>query len=137
MVRSILAVIGGYVALAIGVGTVMALLELMMGGMPEDPSQPYDGPVSLLMLELIGSGLVAIGGGWVCGFIAKRQEFRHALVLAGLIAILGGVTVVVDAGLKPLWSTSLLPVVGVLGVLLGARLRQNARERAQLRAATG
>ena len=137
MVRSILAVIGGYVALVIGVGTLLALLRVIfMGDLPEDPSQPYDGPIIVLILEIVLGGFIAVGGGWLCGLIAQRREFHHGLALAGLMAVFGALSVVVDAGLKPMWSVVLVPVFGVVGVLVGARLRQNARERAELRAAT-
>ncbi len=137
MVRSILAVIGGYVAMVIGVGTLIALLMVIfMGGLPDDPSQPYDGPVMVLVLEIVLGGFVATGGGWVCGVIARREEFHHGQMLAGLIVVFGAASIAVDAGRKPLWSTVLVPVAGALGVLVGARLRQNARERAELRDAT-
>lgn len=137
MVRSILAVIGGYVAMVIGVGTLIALLMVIfMGGLPDDPSQPYDGPVIVLILEVVLGGFVAAGGGWVCGVIAQRREFRHGLFLAGLMVVLGALSAVGEAGLKPMWSLVLVPVAGAIGVVVGARLRQNARERAELREAT-
>ena len=137
MVRSILAVIGGYVAMVIGVGTLIALLMVIfMGGLPDDPSQPYDGPVIVLVLEVFLGGFIAVGGGWVCGLIAQRREFRHGLVLAGLIVVLGAVSAIGEAGLKPMLSLVFVPLTAAFGVLVGARLRQNARERAELHDAT-
>lgn len=137
MVRSILAVIGGYVTMVIGVGTLIALLMVIfMGGLPEDMSQPYDGPVIVLVLEVVLGGFVAVGGGWVCGLIARRRELRHGVALAGLIGALGVLSAMGEVGLKPVWSLVLVPVAAALGVLAGARLRQNARQRAELREAT-
>ncbi len=136
MVRSILAVLGGYATMVIGVGTTLALLmALLLGDLPE-PGEPYDGPLAFLVLELALGGLAAVGGGYVCGLIARRRELSHGLALAGLIVVLGTVSAVMEAGLKPMWSSLLLPVAGAVGVIAGSKLRQRARERAQLREAT-
>jgi hypothetical protein len=132
MVRSILAVIAGYATLVLGVGVFLAfLLFLFPGAFPAEPG-PYTGPVWILVLELAFSGVVAVGGGYVCGLVAGRAELKHALVLVGLMIVLGLASAAFEAGLKPLWSSLAMPVVGALGVLLGAKLRRGHRERRSL-----
>ena len=132
VIRSILAVIAGYAALVLGVGVFLAfLLFLFPGAFPSEPG-PYTGPAWILLLELAFSGLVAIGGGYLCGLVAGRAELKHALVLVGLMTVLGLVSAMFEAGLKPLWSSLAMPVVGGLGVILGAKLRQRHRERRAL-----
>lgn len=129
VLRSILAVLAGYATLVLGVGVFLAfLLFLFPGAFPSEPG-PYAGPTWILVVELAFSGLVAVGGGYVCGLVAGRAELRHALVLVGVMIALGLVSASFEAGLKPLWSSLAMPFVGGLGVLLGARLRTGHRER--------
>jgi hypothetical protein len=121
VIRSILAVIAGYAALVLGVGVFLAFLMFSFpGAFPSEPG-PYTGPAWILLLELAFSGLVA-----------GRAELKHALVLVGLMTVLGVVSALFEAGLKPLWSSLAMPVVGGLGVLMGAKLRQRHRERRAL-----
>ena len=132
--RSILSVIAGYLTCVIGVGIGLAfLLFAFPDAFPKEPG-PYEGPMFVLLLELAMSAVVAIGGGYVCGLVAGRAEARHGLYLMGLMLVLGTVSAFVESGLKPLWASLALPVVGAIGVYLGAKLRQRHRERNALTA---
>jgi hypothetical protein len=136
VVRSILAVIAGYATLVLGVGVFLALLLFLFpGAFPAEPG-PYTGPAWILALELVFSGLVAVGGGYVCGLVAGRAELGHALVLVCVMAALGLASAFVEAGLKPLWSTIALPILGAVGVIVGAKLRRRHRERKALERAS-
>ena len=55
-----------------------------------------------------------------------NRYFRTAL--AGLMLVLGALTVFTDQGLKPLWSSLAVPVVGIVGVWLGGKARLRHRE---------
>jgi hypothetical protein len=130
--RSILSVVAGYLTCVIGVGIGLAfLLFAFPDAFPREPG-PYEGPRFVLLLELAMSAVVAVAGGYVCGLVARRAEARHGLYLLGLMLVLGVVSALVEAGLKPLWSSLSIPIVGAVGVYLGAKLRQRHRERRAL-----
>jgi hypothetical protein len=123
MIRSILSVIAGYLVNVIGVSTFFAVvLFALFGGVPKDPSA-FQPPAWLYAAELVSTPLIALAGGYVCAWLAKRREMAHGFALAGLMLVLGVVTAVFDAGMKPLWSTAAVVVLGVLGVLGGAFMR--------------
>ena len=121
--RSIGAVLGGYLTMVLGVSTLLALLFFAFrDDFPREPG-PYEGPAIVLVLELLGGFIAAVVGGFVCALIARRAEMKHAYALVALLVPLSAISLYVDAGLKPLWSSLLTPVVAIAGVLLGARLR--------------
>jgi hypothetical protein len=62
-------------------------------------------------------------GGYVCAWIARRRQLRHAVVLVGVMLVMGIVTLFVDDGVKPLWSTIAVIVLGAAAVPVGARVR--------------
>lgn len=122
MKRSILSVLAGYFTMMVGVSGGLAFMMLVAGSdMPREP-RPFDGPVWILAFEITVSALAAIAGGWVCARLAPRNPMRHAQVLVGIMGALGIVSVVGELGLKPLWSSIAVVVVGIAGALLGARL---------------
>ena len=123
MKRSILSVVAGYFTMMVGVSGGLAFMLLVAGSdMPSEP-QPFDGPAWILWFELAVSALAATAGGWVCARLAPKNPMRHAQALAGLMGVLGVVSVVGELGLKPLWSSIAVVVVGIAFTLLGARLR--------------
>jgi hypothetical protein len=123
MVRSILAVIAGYLAMFIGVSIFFAfVMGIGLGGMPQDPAS-FKPPTWLYVLELVWSPIAAIAGGYVCAWIARNRPMRHVLVLVALSAVLGIISAVVEAGMKPLWSSLAVVVLGIAGLLIGGRLR--------------
>ena len=132
MGRSILAVIAGYLAMFIGVAIGLAiLLAAFPDAFPDQPG-PYDGPTYVLVLEIVMSLIAALGGGYACAFVARRKELHHAGVLVGLMIVLGIVSVIGEAGLKPLWSSLAILVLPPAAVLYGAVLRRRQRERTAL-----
>ncbi|MEM6992235.1 MAG: hypothetical protein AAF721_17120 [Myxococcota bacterium] len=131
--RSIGAVVAGYVAMVVGVTLGLALLMWIAADeFPRDPG-PYRGATWVLVVELGMAFAAAVGGGYVCGWVARRAERGHALALAGLMLALGAVSATAEAGLKPLWSSVGIVIVGVAGVVLGAAIRRRHRERDTLR----
>ena len=76
------------------------------------------------LLFAIGSPLIAILGGYVCAWIAKRRPMHHAFVLVGVMASMSVLSAIREAGTdKPLWTSIAVGVLGCAAIPLGARLR--------------
>lgn len=123
MLRSIAAVFAGYLTMVVGVVGFDAFLLVVFSDVFSRKPGPYEGPAWILVLELVAAALIAGVGGWVCGWIARRAEVGHALVLGGLMLVLSIVSLVGEAGWKPLWSSIAMAVLPPLAMLYGARLR--------------
>jgi hypothetical protein len=123
MARSLLAIVAGYLTmLVIVTGSLGFLFLVFHDAFPREPG-PYNGPAFVLVLELAFAAIAAIAGGWICALLARRKPLHHAAVLVVAMTVLGLVSASVEAGLKPMWSTIALPIVGAIGVLFGAWLR--------------
>jgi hypothetical protein len=143
MVRSILAVVAGYLAMGLLVFVLFSAAYLLMGA--DGAFRPGTYEVSALWLaSSFVLGLVAaLVGGYVCAVVARGG--RAPLALACLVLILGLVAFALsqrgDGGdavragrvsnsearqraRTPAWVALLNPVVGAAGVLVGARLRR-------------
>ena len=123
MLRSTLAVLGGLATTFLSVTSLLALLVFLASDeFPSEPG-PYTGADYVLWIEVGLSLLAAMAGGFVCAWIAGRNEMKHALVLTGILLVLGVISIASNEGLKPLWSSVAVALIGTLGVLPGARLR--------------
>ena len=144
MLRSILAVIGGYVVMALFVMVALTLLYLVLGADGSFKPNSYEVSLSWALATTAVGFVAGALGGYAC--VAIAQRFRAALYLAVLVVVLGAISGVmamssekVDLGPRsselssfeaatkaqqPLWAVLLNPVIGVVGVLAGARLRK-------------
>jgi hypothetical protein len=126
MLRSILAVLGGFAVTAVAsLGTDGVLVALLPHTITE--TQPF--PPALLAGILGYCCVYAILGGYVTGFIARRAEVRHALVLGG-IALAIGITLTLPAlqgqssgPRMPGWFTAVTLADVVPATALGGYLR--------------
>ena len=142
MLKSVLAVIVGYLAMAIFLFAAFTGVYLALG--TERTFQPDTYVVSGLWLALaaIVSFCGAIVGGFVCAAISKNK--RTCQVLAAIVFILG-IAVCIPAmredptprprtgdvpnlqamqqAQTPVWMHILSPFIGAIGVLLGARMK--------------
>jgi hypothetical protein len=123
MLRSVLAVVAGYLAMMLAVTTFFSFVIFIALGVTPGERPPIDPPVWLTVVELATAPVLAGLGGYVCAWIARRREMQHAYALAGLVVVMNIVTIVAEGGMRPLWSVLGLGILGVIGVLLGARLR--------------
>jgi hypothetical protein len=122
MLRSILAVVVGYVVMAVVVMIGVAGLTVAF---PEYAQAPQTGvvPTIPMVLELVWGFASAIVGGIVVARIARRSPRRHAAVLAAIVLLLGAVYgLTMDLGPLPTWFRVALPPVGAIGVLIGGRI---------------
>jgi hypothetical protein len=124
MLRSAIAIVAGYLTMLIGVMAFFAFVVFVaFGGPPGDP-KTFEPPAWLVALELVVTPILAGLGGYVCAWIARRKPMQHALVLVGVMVVLGVFSVITDRGAKPLWSSIAVPALGCLAVPVGARVRR-------------
>jgi hypothetical protein len=144
MLRAVAGVIVGYIAMAIFITVVFIGAFLALG--VERAFQPDSYEVSILWLVI--STVISLGGailgGYVCAAIGKTKRACQALaavvVILGLLLCLpavkrGSSGPNVRAGeipdlqamrleVMPIWAHLLTPVLGAVGVLLGARMKR-------------
>jgi len=120
MLRSILGVIGGYIAwTVIWLGGGLAMMPIF----PDQPTEAgvYDSP-AFLGLSLVLSVICSLAGGAVCAWISRSVSKTPALILAALL-LLTGLGVQIGAwSTMPVWYH--LPFMALLVpmTLLGASL---------------
>ncbi len=144
MGRVIGSVVAGYVAIFVAVFVLMTLAWMALG--PAGSFQPgsWDVTGTWIVVSVVVGLVAAIVGGYVCALIAKDPRGPKALV--GVVVVLGilfaipvltggadvaagprpDVVPMMDAmqqAKQPAWVALLNPVLGAIGVLIGARLR--------------
>jgi len=143
MIRSALGVIVGYIAIFIVLFCVLTVAYLGMG--PERAFQPGSFRPSILWdaVEIVVGLVAAAIGGLICIAIARKRGAVTALVV--VILVLGALSLIPalqaagapeavrEGGLsnmaammkarQPVWLAVLNPILGVIGVLAGSRLK--------------
>ncbi len=133
MLRSILAVIAGFMVMVMFVGFGVTIAAGFMIG-PVQVGTIVQPPLAYLIVNLVLSLVAAIIGGWVAGTIAGREPLLHAGVLSALVLAMSVVSFFAMRGLpeaaaQPKWYQLVATILGVGGVLLGGVMRggqQNA-----------
>ena len=145
MLRIVLAVIAGYLAMAVLVFATFTGAYLAMG--TEGAFRPGSFDVSTLwiVVSVILSFIAALAGGWVCALVGRRRA--AAVALAAVVVVLGLAVAAMEfthsgeqvpaarsgeisnfdamqMAQQPTWLTLLNPFLGAAGVLLGARFRK-------------
>lgn len=104
----------GYIAMAVA---IMILFAIWFRGSEVVPSRGF-------MVFSLGYGfLCAVAGGWVTAVIARREEVRHAMFLAGLVLLMGIVSIILSNASEPLWYQIANTTVILPAILLGGYLR--------------
>lgn len=131
VLRSIAAVVAGMiVAGAIVMVLTIAAVWLFFGGdVNAPPTAPY------LAFNLAYTFGAAIGGGWVAGLVARKNELLHGAAMAAIMLVLslGGGQPDPASGI-PAWYGMATGVLGATGAVLGAGLRGRRGRRARSRA---
>ncbi|MFN2400708.1 MAG: hypothetical protein ABR543_19045 [Gemmatimonadaceae bacterium] len=120
MIRSIAAIIAGYLVMAI---SIVGLFAAWFGPQAGVPARGF------LIYSLVYGFFVAITGGYVTALVAGRAELKHAVGLAVLAAIAALISAVMYAGREPLWYQFANLVVVTDGALLGGFVRHRQRQR--------
>lgn len=138
MIRSVIAVIASYIAMAI---VVLALFSGMWFGLgPDRLLKPgsYQGSIVITILAPSITIIAGLFGGWMCAKIARGT--KPVLVLAGIVVVLGGllaaftlqkpypadprpegmtVQQIMEIGREPTWFAIANPIIGAAAILLG------------------
>ena len=118
--RSVLAVLAGYLAMA---AVIIALTVLCVRRMHLQPGHPT---LSYLVLSVVFSCAAAVLGGVVTGKVAGPRPLEHGMALGALILALGMVFLIHPAPGQPLWHQWVLtlasPLLAVLGAALARRI---------------
>jgi hypothetical protein len=127
MLRTIGAVVAGYVVMAAGVllATIIAT-RLMLGGSMLDPSiRPTP---SYLAVNVVYSWAFALLGGYLASSLAAQRRLMHASILAALILLFSLKTLVsFPAAGQPTWYPYAIAIGGSACVLVGGILRAGKR----------
>jgi hypothetical protein len=125
MLRSIFAVVVGYVVMAVGTMACVGLLDLLCADYSEAGAAGSTPPTFAIVLNLVLSTLCAGAGGYTASFVARRAPWQHAIALAALVLLFGvAYAVQMHGGPQPLWYLVLLPICGASGVVFGGWLRR-------------
>lgn len=144
MLRTIGGVIVGYLAMFVFVFVTFTIAYLAMGTEGAFKPASYDVTALWLGVGFVVSSIAAIIGGFVCAAIAKNS--KAPMALAGLVLVLGLLMALpvlmasasdqplvrtgnvsnfeaMQHAKQPAWWCLLNPLIGVAGVMLGARLK--------------
>lgn len=144
MWRNVGAVIVGYVVMFAVVFVTFSIAFVMMGTSGAFEEGSFDVTLLWLIVSFVLGLIAAVAGGFVCALVAKGS--KAPLALAGLVLVLGllmalpmltssddsqPVTREADVSTfdamqeakQPPWVALANPFVGVIGVLLGSKLK--------------
>ena len=116
MIRSILAVISGYLAFYLA----LLILWLVFGYGPKQKTPTTE----FLILSLFCEALFALGSGVLIALIARRRELLHAGILSAVFVISGVLYLLLRLNHYPVWVPLGVIFVNAPCVLLGAYLRR-------------
>ena len=145
MVRNILGVVLGYVAMFAFVFITFTILYFILGADGSFESGTFEVSLIWIIISFILSIAAALLGGYLCTLISKNQ--KAALVLAGLVLVLGIVMAIpalndssnevqemrsadvpnmeaMQKAKQPPIVLLLNPIIGALGVFAGSKLRK-------------
>jgi amino acid transporter len=144
MLRKVAGVIVGYVVMACLVFLTFSVAYLALGTDQAFKPGSYNISLRWIAVSLVLGVIAAIVGGYTCALIARST--RAAQVLAGIVVLLGLLIAIpaltgndprpstrprdvpniqaMQNARTPKWFALLNPIVGAVGVLIGAGLRQ-------------
>lgn len=126
MLRSVFAVVSGYLAMAV----IVRLATFVLYGLR--PAWFAGKPQAVFLVLSIGyTAVAAFAAGWLTARLAMQKHFLHAVVLAVLTFALEIVATVLAGEGQPRWYQALLIILTPAAVIAGGRLRQSAVEARQ------
>ena len=144
MLRAILSVIAGYVAMFLTMFLTFSAAYLAMGTERAFQTGTYEVGALWIVVSFVLGLVAAVLGGWLCAFISRSR--KAVLALAGAVLLLGLLMLfpVMQANQQaspprtagvgnfeamrkvrqPTWIALVSPILGCMGVLVGGRLRR-------------
>ena len=144
MVRKIVGVIVGYVVIAVVVFLTFSLAYITMGAANAFQPGRFDPSLRWVVVSFFLSFVAALVGGYTCATIAKSKS--AALVLAGIVVVLGILVAIpaltandtrpnfrtgnvsnmeaMQKARTPGWVALMNPLIGAVGVMVGAGIRE-------------
>ena len=120
MLRSILAVLAGYLILAVGIGLVDFGISRVS---PEHYPGGPDPVAKWMVVELIIGLALLVLGGYVTVSIARHALLKHALALGVLTSLIAAVSLIIYHGRQPFWFQAVMVVGAIPAALAGGKLR--------------
>jgi hypothetical protein len=120
ILRAFLALLAGFLSMAVLVGVTTALLMKLAPDWVGDLGHPQPAYVTF---NLMYSLLAAMAGGYVTAWVAKGNPLIHVLALALIVLLLGALSVLQQRGMQPVWYQLTLLAISPLGVFAGGLLR--------------
>lgn len=115
MVRSVVAVIAGYLVFA-----VSAILLFRLSG--HDPHAPAE--IGFVLVTIVYGMLFATLAGFLAALLGKRFEMEHSLAVASLIAALGAASLLASVKSGAIWTQLAAILIIAPCAMLGGYLRQ-------------
>lgn len=120
ILRAFLALLAGFLTMAIMVGVATAVL---MKRVPEWVGAPGHPRAGYIFVNLGYSFAAAMAGGYVTAWISRDNPLIHALALALIVLMLAALSALQQRGQQPIWYQLTLLALTPAGVFLGGLLR--------------
>ena len=127
MLRSAMAIVGGYLTMVLVVGLCTYGLMLVTPSWFPGAGTP---PGPYLAVNIAYSAIAALAGGYVAAWIAPRRPVKHALLLAAFALVMAIASAVLQGERQPRWYQVLLAVCMPMVIVLGGWARAQQRSRA-------
>jgi peptidoglycan/LPS O-acetylase OafA/YrhL len=122
MLRSLAAIVGGYIAYAFLMGFTVLVLQTVLptafGAADASPREAW-----AMAIEIAYSIVFAILAGYVTALIARRAGIAHAAILAAIVLLISVVSLVAAPEANPLWYNATLTLLSSAAVVVGGMLR--------------
>jgi hypothetical protein len=120
ILRALLALVAGFLTMAVLVGVVTAVLMKRAPGWVGAVGHPNP---AYIAVNLGYSFAAAIAGGYVTAWVAKDNPLIHVLVLALIVLLLSALSALQQRGLQPIWYQLTLLAMTPVGVFVGGWIR--------------
>jgi hypothetical protein len=122
VLRSILAVMVGFIVMSVTVGLLTAVSVALLHEKSGSPTSGY------IVFNIVYSLLAAFAGGAVAALVAGRKPVLHGAVMAAIMVAAGTYSFVHVIGRQPIWYQLFILIVPPLVVVGGAAIvaRSNA-----------
>ena len=118
--RSVLAILGGYLSMAIVIVLLTALLKIVLPDwFPRDGAPT----ASYLAFNIAYSLAAALAGGYVTAWIAARMPMLHSICLAGFVLFMSIASAIAYGNRQPRFYQVILTVLMPAAVVCGGWMR--------------